>query len=328
MKNHISPQVSVIIPVYNVEQYLEKCVRSVIKQTLQDIEIILVDDGSTDSSLDICNCLKKIDNRIHVIHKANGGLSSARNAGLDIALGKYVYFLDSDDWILPNTLQDMLNLITKHDIVIGGIEPFFIGKKEPIKFQSMVKYCDVKHGLSTFLNKQFTNFPAIACNKLYKKSIVDKYSLRFDEGLIHEDESWAWYYCTKIKSGIFTPNKYYKYLIRATSITGAKTQQNHDIIDIIHNIYKHLKKYNLYPEYKRLFNNWAGDILKSLLESAYETDNSVLQDLCVKMVSILQIDLDKPKKLLKRLFSMTITCDKKYKQINILGFSIKRKIDC
>lgn len=98
-------QISVIIPIYNVEKYLSDCVESVLKQTYTDLEIILVDDGSQDASGQICDDYAKQDSRVQVIHKKNGGLSSARNAGIDQATGQYFFFLDSDDWIAENALE-------------------------------------------------------------------------------------------------------------------------------------------------------------------------------------------------------------------------------
>ena len=105
MKNGI--QLSIIIPVFNVEKYLEECINSVLQQTFSNFEIILVDDGSTDSSGNICDLYSQKDRRIQVIHKENGGLSSARNAGLRIAKGKYVGFIDSDDWISETMYQHL-----------------------------------------------------------------------------------------------------------------------------------------------------------------------------------------------------------------------------
>ena len=106
--------ISIIVPVYKVEQYLEKCVNSISAQTYSNLEIILVDDGSPDKCGDICDSLAKKDNRIKVIHKPNGGLSSARNAGIDIASGQYIGFVDSDDSIEPYMYEKLLELI-KHD---------------------------------------------------------------------------------------------------------------------------------------------------------------------------------------------------------------------
>ena len=98
--------ISIIIPVYNVEKYLFRCVNSILSQTYSDIEIILVDDGSPDNSPELCDEIAQTDSRVVVIHKKNGGLSSARNAGLDIAKGDYVFFIDSDDWLSSNTVLE------------------------------------------------------------------------------------------------------------------------------------------------------------------------------------------------------------------------------
>ena len=105
--------ISVIIPVYKVEDYLEICIKSVIKQTVTDLEIILVDDGSPDQCPKICDLWAHKDSRIKVIHKENGGLSDARNAGLNVAQGKYISFVDSDDWIAPNMYEIMLKALEK-----------------------------------------------------------------------------------------------------------------------------------------------------------------------------------------------------------------------
>ena len=110
------PLVSVVIPVYKVEEYLARCVDSVLSQTLQDLQIILVDDGSPDNCPQICDDYAKRDPRIQVIHKANGGLASARNAGMDIATGKWLFFLDSDDWLEPNGLESLLSIGEEHQV--------------------------------------------------------------------------------------------------------------------------------------------------------------------------------------------------------------------
>ena len=114
--------ISLVVPIYNVEKFLGQCIESIINQTYNDIEIILVDDGSTDNSGKICDEYKSIDNRIRVIHKVNGGLSSARNAGMRIAQGEYICFIDSDDYIDSQMLEIMKKQIKNADIVICGKE--------------------------------------------------------------------------------------------------------------------------------------------------------------------------------------------------------------
>ncbi len=115
-------KISVVVPVYNVEKYLIKCVLSIINQTYRNLEIILVNDGSTDKSSKLCNELKVRDNRIKVIHKKNGGLSSARNVGLNMATGKLISFIDSDDWIEPNFIEILYNGIVLHNADISTVQ--------------------------------------------------------------------------------------------------------------------------------------------------------------------------------------------------------------
>ena len=111
-----NPLISVIVPIYDVESYLPKCVESVLRQTYTNLEIILVDDGSPDNSGKICDDFAARDPRVRVIHKENGGLSSARNAGLDAAHGEYITFLDSDDWIAEDAYEHLLSVLRKYDV--------------------------------------------------------------------------------------------------------------------------------------------------------------------------------------------------------------------
>lgn len=117
------PKVSIIVPVYNVEKFLERCVISLQNQTVRDIEIILVDDSSTDSSLQICNRLAQADSRIKVIHKVNEGAGKARNAALSIATGEYIGFVDSDDYVEPDMYRTLLEKAEEHnsDLVMSGV---------------------------------------------------------------------------------------------------------------------------------------------------------------------------------------------------------------
>lgn len=126
-------KISVIVPVYNVEKYIEKCMRSIMEQTLEEIEIIIINDGSPDRSLDVINKLMKEDQRIQVITKKNGGLSSARNMGIKIATGKYIQHIDGDDWVEKDFLKSVYEFAEKEnlDIVVSDYcEDYFDGKKK------------------------------------------------------------------------------------------------------------------------------------------------------------------------------------------------------
>lgn len=210
--------ISVIIPIYNVEKYLPKCVDSVINQTYKDIEIILVDDGSPDRCPEICDEYTKIDDRIKVIHKLNGGLSDARNAGLDIATGEYIGFIDSDDYIDEHMYEDMLSAIENADadLCICGFDRVDEdGKnKSSTHFENAMLSEEQAYEMLVQGNVYFI----VAWNKLYKRSVVN--NLKFKKGKIHEDEfimHHVYGECTKI---VTLEKSYYYYLIRDTSITG------------------------------------------------------------------------------------------------------------
>ena len=135
----MNPKISVVLPIYNVEKYLEKCIETVLKQTYSNIEIILVDDGATDSSPQICDKYAKLDNRIRVIHKVNGGLSDARNAGTAVATGEYITYIDSDDYVTETYVEYLYSLIEKyqtkvalctHTIVFEGGKEVALGNGE------------------------------------------------------------------------------------------------------------------------------------------------------------------------------------------------------
>lgn len=184
------PSLSVVIPTFNVEKYLAKCVESVCRQTLEDMEIIIVDDGSTDSSGRIADELARSDSRIKVIHQDNGGLGPARNAGIDAAAGDYVGFVDSDDWLEPNMFKDLLIEAKKHDadVCAGGFKTITDGHVKDIHKQSLA-------GLTLKDSEKIDNYrldfygprddsneeqPLVsACIRIYKRSFLNNGQLRF-----------------------------------------------------------------------------------------------------------------------------------------------------
>ena len=168
--------ISVIVPVYNVENRLDRCVQSLVNQSYPHLEIILVDDGSKDHSGDICDQWKEKDNRIVVIHKTNGGTASARNAGLDIAKGEWIGFVDSDDYVERDMYESLLNegKALKTDIVIGGLCVEVDGKvysafKTPFSFQK--QYSAHEWMKNYYLNDRTCGMTVVVCNKLYRESV-------------------------------------------------------------------------------------------------------------------------------------------------------------
>lgn len=208
---------SVIIPVYNIEKYIEKCVRSVLAQTYADLEIILVDDGSADRSGDICEMLEKQESRIRVIHKENGGLSDARNAGLDAAVGEYISFIDGDDYIHPQMYEIMLDYLQKEsaDIVCCKFKRVTADENPPFVRLECKDIYAVLSAAEAMLNLQAVD--VTACNKVYRRKIFE--NLRFPFGKYHEDE-WIihriLYGCGRI---VAIDEELYYYVNRSDSIT-------------------------------------------------------------------------------------------------------------
>ena len=211
--------VTIIIPVYNVEKFLVKCLESVIRQKYRNLEIILVDDGSTDTSGIICDEYALKDNRIQVIHKENAGLSSARNAGLDIAKGEYIYFLDSDDWIEENTINENLDFLKRYNadmVIFGIIREFKDGTTKKSNFGD--------EGMTTIdiinASAQMNIEPAVWC-RLTRKTIYD--GIRFPLGLRMEDMYIEGELLSKCSNIVVNNRHYYHYnLTNVNSITANK----------------------------------------------------------------------------------------------------------
>ena len=220
----MSQKISVIIPVYNVEKYLCACVNSVINQTYKNLEIILVDDGSTDSSGEICENLAKKDERIKVYHKSNGGLSSARNYGLDKKIGDYVFFLDSDDFIDKTCLEKLFTLSKQTSAEIASCLTKRFNNEDEIDenasaFQAETEeFSRVEILENTF--KKTDNYYVISCAKLFKSNLFS--SLRFTEGVIHEDEFICHRLYGQINKFVLLKEELYFYRENPCSITGVK----------------------------------------------------------------------------------------------------------
>ena len=179
--------ISVVIPIYNVEKYLTKCIESVINQTYTDLEIILVNDGSTDNSKDIINKYSLIDSRIKVINKKNGGLSDARNVGIEIAKGDYIAFLDSDDWIELNMYEKLYSYIKQEnaDIVQCSYQEVYNEEVNNQKIKEEIKLISGKDSLYNLYGKNHGK-TVVVWNKIYKRELFN--DIRFPKGKYHEDE--------------------------------------------------------------------------------------------------------------------------------------------
>ena len=213
---------TIIVPVYNVEKYINQCLDSILNQTYNTIEIILVNDGSTDSSGLICDEYVNLDSRIKVIHQKNGGLSMARNTGLANANGEYVWFIDSDDWIVDNALQILADQIMQNESV------------EMISF-SMIDFYENYNSYSSpmFLNAVAASdgnnfiasnklFYAPACSYLYSFNFLKIYNFTFEPNMIHEDDYFNLNCMAQVKQICKIPYGLYYYRRRSNSIITSK----------------------------------------------------------------------------------------------------------
>lgn len=229
--------ISIIIPVYNVSKYLDECLKSVVGQTYKNIQIILVNDGSTDNSGAICEEWKKKDDRIEVIHKANGGLSSARNVGIEKAQGEYLMFVDSDDIISFNLCELLYNLLIENDADLAICNALHIFNDTKVEFQidDKIEICCFNRN-EAICNLWYQKvFLPSAWGKLYKKELFD--NIRFTEGIIFEDIDIMheiFYLCDKI---VYTNDPGYGYVHHENSITTKKyALRDNVILDICEKI--------------------------------------------------------------------------------------------
>lgn len=245
--------ISVIVPVYNVENYLGNCVDSILNQTYKNLEIILIDDGSTDTSGKICDNYSHKNSNITVIHKKNGGLSDARNSGIDIANGKYISFIDSDDSIDECYFETLYGLIKNYDCDMSLV--FF----KRVYEDGTDKDCNNEY----YYEKCFSNVELfrkyyesetgpnviIACNKLYKKSLFD--NIRFPFGKLNEDEGTIYKVIFATDKIAVSNKKLYFYLQRNNSIMNSKfTKKNLDALEFIREKSSFFKKNNLNELYE------------------------------------------------------------------------------
>lgn len=217
-------KISIVVPIYKVEQYIDKCINSLINQTYENIEIILVDDGSPDNCPQICDKYTENEKRIKVIHKKNGGLSDARNVGVNNCTGEYVLFVDSDDFIELNTIEKFVGVMStnKPDIVVGNavklindkktsMNHIYINNSSIISGKDYLK-CELKNG---------TMYMAAWLN-MYRIDFLSENNFKFKVGLLHEDEQFTPRVFLKAERVIATDIVFYNYLIREGSITTSK----------------------------------------------------------------------------------------------------------
>ena len=239
------PKVSIIVPIYNVEMYIEKCLETLVNQTLKDIEIILVNDGSKDGSAEIAKkYLEKYPEKIVYLEKENGGLSDSRNYGLPHAKGEYIAFLDSDDYVEKNMYEEMYKLAKKENSDMVQCNFYW---EYPDKNKKEIAEVKEYTGKKEMLEKTRVE----AWNKLIKREILVKNpEIRFPKGLRYEDVEFTYKLVPYVEKVSILNKPFIHYIQRKNSISNTQNERTKEIFDVLDNVIKYYKEKNLYEEYE------------------------------------------------------------------------------
>lgn len=236
------PKVSVIVPVYNVEQYVEKCLETLIEQTLEEIEIIVVNDGSIDNSKQIVEKIREqFPDKIVYVEKENGGLSDARNYGIPYAKGEYIAFLDSDDYVEKDMYQKMYELAKKEDSDMVECD-FYWEYPDKQKIDTGVLY----QGKKEMLEK----VRVVAWNKLIKREILEKAKIEFPKGYRYEDVSFTYKLIPYLEKVSFLKEPCVHYIQREGSISNSQNERNREIFDVLDGVIDYYKEKEIYETYQ------------------------------------------------------------------------------
>lgn len=260
--------ISIIIPVYKVEKYLEKCIQSVINQTYENLQIILVDDGSPDNCGKICDEYAKKDHRIEVIHKSNGGLSDARNKGLEIAKGEYIGFVDSDDYIEADMYEVLYNLLKQYNADVSICNFYTVS-------QGKIAIKNADNGIKEYNRIEIlkevlldNNIKSYAWNKLYKKELFDE--IKYPIGKKYEDIGTTFYLLEKCNKVVVTGKPEYYYINRQDSIVNNVTESTiTDYIELI------MQRYDYIEENIKELSSYNKNYLKRILKTAEQDIKSL-----------------------------------------------------
>ena len=265
------PKVSVIVPIYNVEKYLEKCINSLLSQTLEDIQIILVNDGSKDNSGNIAKEYEKNNkDRVIYVEKENGGLSDARNYGLKYATGNFIAFLDSDDYIEKNAYEEMYNKAIEEDA--DYVECDFIWEfPNKTRVDKQYPYKNKKEMLS-FVR-------VVAWNKLIKRQLITDNNLEFPKGLRYEDVEFTYKLIPFINKFAYVDKPFIHYVQREGSIANVQNERTAEIFTVLDNVIEFYKENNIYEEYRNeLEYNYARYLLCSSLKRMCKIKDKTIRE--------------------------------------------------
>lgn len=272
--------VSIIVPIYNTERYLDKCIQSILNQTYKNFELILINDGSTDNSIDICNHYKISDDRIVVIDKENTGSSDSRNIGIDKAKGKYICFVDSDDWIDPNMIYDKVKLIKEKnvDFIISGLSIDTVDINGNIKVHKNNYIYSEWNTEELLRNNIIKLFPQAlinsSCNKLYNLELIKSNNIKFPSTNIGEDTLFNLSIIKKANGVIITDKIYYHYM-KYENITTLTRRIIPDAYERY--IYIHKEMINIFKSWNKLDDEVEYIINKTMFSQYFATTLKILR---------------------------------------------------
>jgi Glycosyltransferases involved in cell wall biogenesis len=326
---NMNPLISIIVPVYKVEEYLDECIQSILKQSYKNLEIILIDDGSPDRCPQLCDEYSNQDKRIRVIHKENGGLSDARNTGILASHGEYLLFIDSDDfWTshqMVETLIQKLNEYPYSDIIFFGSTTIAGDKHYP---SPTIDHTNIDgkskiEGLE-FLLRNGDIIPS-CCKKMIRRDLLIRNNIFFKKGLLSEDWDWTIYLYIHAKTISAVNQNFYGYRKRKGSITSRiGIKHFNDILYIITKWNKDLKTIDISNKEKEIYFGFLAHIYSMTLALLYLADKSVkseIQDKLKPMASILGYNINpkvKKTNLLYHVIGFNLTC-------KILQFYLKNR---
>lgn len=304
-----SIKVSIIVPCWGVEEYLDRCVKSLVKQTLKDIEIILVDDESPDRVPEMCDNWAAKDSRIKVIHKKNEGLGFARNTGIEHVKGKYVIFLDSDDWVEPETYETVYNKAEEKELDICWFQRCRVdnsGKKHyftPVKEEYFFSDVEMKRFRKDVIGKNFLDKNSkirnlSSCMALIKRSLFDETNIRYPSERIvaSEDFLFMMKFINVVKRVGILPNVFYNYYTNPVSISNTYSKAKHTrLLNLVNEVHSFCKENY---EWNSIKNHYYGQLLRVFKVILKFTSNTKCS--FIKKVQLINNELDNP--LLQELY--------------------------
>lgn len=268
--------ISIIVPIYKVEKYLDECIKSIIKQTYKNIEIILVDDGSPDDCGNICDNYAKEDNRIKVIHKKNGGLSDARNKGIDVAKGRYITFIDSDDYVEFEYIEKLYSTIKENNTLISQCSILKINNRKEIKDRLGYEENCIKTGIEMINDLYSTHLieNVVVWNKMYNIELFKE--LRFPFGKIHEDEFTTYKIFYNVDKVAIIDNYLYNYRQTDESIIGKKfSTKRLELLEAIEQRLTFFKEHNEIELYEKTLKYYLEQLRVNYIKMKLYIENSI-----------------------------------------------------